>query len=399
MADDQAQRWAEDDEIDLLDYWRVIWKYGRLIGIFFSASVLAALILGLVAPKIYESKATIITPREGGGGNLLSAIGASGLIQQLPGISIPSLTPNKDTFISILKSRTIAQDLVEQLKLKDYYKAKHLEDAISSLQGTTKVSLTKEGVIEIKVEDTDPKMAANIANAYTDHLDRLIAKFGTGSASRQRRFIAEQLEKAQRGLAVAEENLRNFQEKNRAVSIGEQAKGVIEAAARLKGEIMASEVQLQVIRNFATDSNPDVIRLKRQIGELKRQLGQAQYSAGLDLPALTDNPGHPQKEIYVPTAKMPKLGLELARLTRDLKVQDTVHSLLTQQLEQTKIAEAQDTPVVQVLDRAVPAIYKSKPSIRLNMALAGAVSLFLGIFLAFFLEYIERQKQQMANSK
>ncbi len=94
----------------------------------------------------------------------------------------------------------------------------------------------------------------------------------------------------------------------------------------------------------------------------------------------------------MPAAKVPMIGLELARLARDLKVQDTVYMLLTQQLEQVKIAEARDTPGVQVLDHAFPALRKSKPKIKLQMALAGAVSLFLGIFLAFFLEYIQRQR-------
>ncbi len=226
-----------------------------------------------------------------------------------------------------------------------------------------------------------------------------MARYGTGTASRQRRFVEERLTKTKQGLKEAEEDLKEFKEKNQAVSIVEQTKGAIEVAARLKGEIMASEVQLQVMRNFATNSNPDVIRLRRKIGELKRQLSQAQYGAGLDLPAVTDNPGHPQKEIYLSAAKFPRIGLDLLRLTRDLKVQETVYTFLTQQLEQVKIAEAQDIPVVRVLDRAVPAIRKSKPKIKLNMALAGAVSLFLGIFLVFFLEYIQRQKQQIANSQ
>jgi uncharacterized protein involved in exopolysaccharide biosynthesis len=50
---------------------------------------------------------------------------------------------------------------------------------------------------------------------------------------------------------------------------------------------------------------------------------------------------------------------------------------------------------VQVVDRAVPAERKSRPKIRLNMALAGIMSLFVGLFIAFFLEYIEKQKQNM----
>ena len=322
MADQHNQRLSSDEDgINLLDYWRVIWKYKWFIGILCSSSVLAALIFGLLSPKIYESKATILLPKEGGGSGLLSVLGASGLMQQMGGISIPSLTPNRDIFISILKSRTMAQELVEQFKLKDYYKALHLEDAIGSLKGATKVAVSKEGVISIKVEDRNPKLAADIANGYTDHLDRLMARFGTGTASNQRRFIREQLVKAEKGLNSAEETLRRFQERNRAILLGD----------------MANSMRL-------------------------------------------------------PGAQVPKVGLEQGRLMRDLKVQESVYVLLTQQLEQAKIGEAQDTPVVQVLDRAIPAIRKSKPKIKLSMAMAGAVSLFLGIFLAFFLEYIQRQR-------
>lgn len=322
MAQEQSPPFRyDDDEINLLDYWRVIWKYKWLIGGLCAVSVSAALIFSLLSPKIYESKVTIITPREGGGSNLLSALGAVGLGQQIASIGIPSLTPNRDVFVSILKSRTIAQSLVEQFKLKDYYKAGHLEDAIKSLQGATNVSISKEGVISVIVEDTDPKVAADVANTYADHLDRLVTRFGTGTASNQRRFISEQLVKAQKELKTAEETLKEFQERNRAFLVGD----------------MANSMRL-------------------------------------------------------PGVKVPQVGLELARLTRDLKLQETIYTLLIQQLEQAKMGEVQDMPVVQVLDRAVPAIRKSKPKIKFNMALAGSASLFLGIFLAFFLEYIQRQR-------
>ena len=57
----------------------------------------------------------------------------------------------------------------------------------------------------------------------------------------------------------------------------------------------------------------------------------------------------------MPFSKVPEVGLELARQTRALKVQETLVTLLAQQLEQAKINEAKDMPNVQVLDRAVPA--------------------------------------------
>jgi len=399
MAEAANQRPYDEDEINLLDYWRVIWRYKWLIGALCSTSVVAAMIFGLLSPKIYGSTATMLIPKEGRGGGLLSALGASGIAQQIVGISLPSLTPNRDLFISILKSRLMAKDVVERFGLKERYQARTMQHAINAAKGIPKISQTKEGLIEVKVEDTDPKLAADIANFYVEQLDRRVTEFGTNTASRQRRFIEGQLAKSEVALKKAEDMVKKYQENNQAFVMSAQTSQAIQVAARLKGEIVASEVQLQVMRNFATDANPDVVRIRRRIGELKHQLAQAQYGVGLDLPAVTDNPGHPQKEIYLSTAKVPRIALELTRLARDVKVQETVFTLLIQQLEQVKIAEAKDTPVVQFLDRAVPALQKSKPKIKLNMALAGAVSLFLGIFLAFLLEYIQRQKQQIANSQ
>lgn len=49
---------------------------------------------------------------------------------------------------------------------------------------------------------------------------------------------------------------------------------------------------------------------------------------------------------------------------------------------------------VQIVDPAVPAGKKSSPKIRLNMALAGLMSLLIGIFLALFLENLSRRKKE-----
>ena len=104
----------------------------------------------------------------------------------------------------------------------------------------------------------------------------------------------------------------------------------------------------------------------------------------------------PGDRLHPAMVTVPGLALEYGRLMREVKVQETLYSLLTSQNEQAKIAEARDTPTVQVLDPAIPAEKKSKPSIRLNMLIAGVLALFLGIFLAFFLEYLERIRSREA---
>jgi len=395
MDEGRLLRRLDDEEVNLLDYWRVVHTHVRLIIVFCLIAVLATIGYSLWLPKIYESTATMLTPDERGGRSLglATALAASGVAQALPGLSMPSLTPQRDIFVSILKSRTMAEDVVQRFDLQERYKAPFLSDAITRLSGATTVSLSKDGMISVKVQETDPQLAADLANFYVANLDQMLSRFATTEASKQRVFIADRLAETEGELRHAEEALLQFQETNKVIALQEQAKGAVETAAHLKGEIMASEVQLEVMRKFATDANPEVVKLKQRIQEMKRHLAQMQYGKGWVLPAENHNPGEPRNEIHIPFAQVPELGIELARLMRDVKVQETVYSLLTQQLEQAKIAEARDMPTVQALDKAVPADRKSKPKLSFNMAVAGITSLFVGILLAFFLEYLAGVKQ------
>jgi len=391
MSSDSAGRehiLRPEGEATILDYCLVLWRYKWLTVLLVGCSLVGTFIATVFRPRIYESRVSILSPKEASAGGVFSSIAAaSGLLQQLPAMSLPSLAPNRDTVLSILRSRTVAKVVVDRFKLQERYREKFLEDAIEALQGRTVISASKEGVISIRVEDTDAVMAAEIANFYPEELNRLITQFGAGETSRQRVFIAEQLAISKSNLEKAEDSLLRFQERNRTIVLQEQTKGALEAAARLKGEMMATEVQLQVMRNFATESNPEVISLKRRLDEMQRQLAQMQY----DEPrSLSSRGGDSRRDIYVPVAKVPEVGMELARHVRDVKVQETLVALLAQQLEQAKIAEAKDLPTVQVLDQAVPAVRHSKPSKRINLGIAGIVSIFVSSCLAFTLDYFNR---------
>ena len=334
-------------------------------------------------PKWYESTATVVTPKEGSGG-VLGGLLATGMLQQNPGVAMPTLpsfTPNRDLLVGVLKSRTIAQAIVERFGLQARYRAGYPDDAVKQLRDLTTIATSREGVISVKVEDRDPATAAAIANYYVELLDQQIARYGTGEASRQRMFLTGQLARSRVDLDAAEQSLRRFQEQNRAIVLQDQTKGAIEAAARLKGEIMAAEVQLQVMRNFATEANPEIVALRRRIDEMNRQYAQMQFGER----SVPD--GRAQKgDFTVPFARVPELGLELVKLAREVKIQEVLVTLLTQQLEQARIAEARDTPVVQVLDRAVPAARYSRPRAARNGAIAGVIMFVLGVSLAVMLE-------------
>jgi len=246
--------------------------------------------------------------------------------------------------------------------------------------------MSREGVIVVRVADTDPVVAAEMANFYVAELDRVVARFGVTEARGQRAFLTTQLARAKSDLEGIEEALRRFQEHNRAVVLQEQTRGAIEGAARLKGELMAAQVQLQVMRNFATEANPEVVALRRRIDEMTRQLGLMQYGDTLGQPVADGE----RRDLTVPLARLPEVGLELARLTRNAKAHEVLVALLTQQVAQAQIAEAKDMPVVQVLDRAVPSQRPARPRFGLNLTVAGVVGLFSGVVLAFVLDAVQR---------
>jgi tyrosine-protein kinase Etk/Wzc len=378
-----------DRELTFLDLVAMVGRHWRLVVALSAAAGVLAFTGSKLLPKVYESTAALVAPKEGTSSSLAS-LAASGLLQQAPGLSIPSIpsfTPNRDLLVGVLKSRTLARAIVDRFGLRERYRARYLDDALSALRAATTIAVSREGVISVKVEDQDAALAAGIANHYVALLDQFIAQYGTGEAGKQRVFLTGQLARSRVDLDAAEQALRRFQEQNRAIVLQEQTKGAIEAAARLKGEIMASEVQLQVMRNFATEANPEVVAIRRRIGEMNRQLGQMQYGAAAPPPGSRD-----RGDFTVPFARVPEVGLELVRLTRDVKIQEVLVTLLTQQLEQARIAEARDTPIVQVLDRAVPAERASRPRAGLNGVLAGAVGLAFSVLLAILLESRRRHR-------
>ena len=91
--------------------------------------------------------------------------------------------------------------------------------------------------------------------------------------------------------------------------------------------------------------------------------------------------------------RLPQESLQLVRLVRQVKIEETLWTLLEQEYEKAKISEDKEEEIFQVLDKAYPPKGKCKPKVRLNLSIAGVLSLFLGIFLSFFLEYWEGAKE------
>jgi tyrosine-protein kinase Etk/Wzc len=375
------------DEVDLINCWRILRKRQVLVLQCWIGAMLLALTTSAVLPKYYESTAAILpqtdTKDSSTLGTLLAASGAAATAQNL-GIMLPGMpTTPTDVFVGILKSREMTDAVIRQFHLMEQYGVDTMVRARKKLGRRTKITVTKEKVIQVKVEAADPLMAADMANFYIAHLDRLNRVVTVSKAGQNRQFLERRLSETQLSLANAEEALKEFQTRNKTVAVDAQSKAMIEAGAQLQAQIAAQEVQLQIMGQYLWPDNPELGRVKSGLSELKRQL--ALLESGKDGKGML--PGH---RLHPAMITVPGLALEYGRLMRELKVQETLYTLLISQHEQAKLAEARDTPTVQILDRAVPADEHSRPKILLNVLIAGLLGLTIGVLAALFRDNVER---------
>ena len=189
------------------------------------------------------------------------------------GIGLPGLqTTPTDIFVAILKSRVMSDEVIKKFDLMSVYGERTMQDTREELADRVRVAVSKEKVIKVTVEATDAQLAAEVANFYVAHLDRLNHTVTVSKASQNRAFIERRLVETKVGLVKGEEALRDFQTKNKTVAVEAQSKAMIEAAAMIQGQITAQEVQLEVLSSYLSQDNPELSRVRSSIEQLTKQL-------------------------------------------------------------------------------------------------------------------------------
>jgi len=342
---------SADDEINILKYLFIIVQHKKIILGTMLVTFILACGITIVMPNIYTATARILPPQDnnGGLGNLLS--GGIGDLAALAGVSVGN--GSGELYVGMLESRAIADVVIDKFDLMKVYDQKYRVSTYKSLSDNVFISLgKKDGIIAISVEDEDARRAAEMANAYVEELKKVNIKLNLNSAGRERKFLEDRLAEVKIKLNESEDALRDFQEKNTAINIDEQATAIIRAIADLKAELTSNEVELGVILSYQTEQNPQVRSLRESIKQLKNQISKLEKSS-------SENQN--TNDIFIATSIVPELGIKYARLLRDFKTQEKLFELLTKQYEVAKISEAKNTSSLQILDHAVAPDKKSSP--------------------------------------
>lgn len=371
------------DDINLLDYLLIVVKHKKIILVSCALAFFFSCGITLLMSDIFSSTARILPPQDNKEG-FSSVLGKVGELTSLTGFPF-SGGNSGELYVGMLKSRTIADAIIDQFELMKVYDQEYRVKTLTELEEHVNIILgTDDGIISITVEDEDPKRAAAIANAYIEELKKLNVKLNLSSAGRERNFLENRLVIVKRDLINAEERLQKFQEENKAFKIDEQAMAIISSISQLKGELASKEVELGVLRSFQTAQNPQVRALQESIVQLKEQIARLERSPKGEKVA---------ENTLIATSDVPELWVQYARLMRDYKTQEALFELLTKQYEVAKINEAKNTSMIQVLDDAFIPDKKSRPSRSYIVVLTTLLVGFLSILAAFVLEYGNRMPE------
>ena len=371
------------NQTDAVAWLRLLWEGRRfLVRLTVWGLVLSAIIAFLI-PKCYESTTRLMPPdsQSGSGMAMMAALaGKGGLGLNSMAGDLLGMKSSGALFIDILRSRTVEDRIIDRFDLRKAYRERYWEDARKDLaQYTSLYEDRKSGVITITITDHDPRRASQLAQAYVEELDRLVAEVSTSSARRERVFIEQRLQTVKQDLDNASRLFSEYASQNTAIDITAQGKATVEAAARLEGELIAAKSQLQGLEQIYAKNSVRVRSLQATVNELSSQLHRIGGETSDPSPNQNATSGKSASQEFPSIRQLPLLGVKWAELYRETQIQETVYELLTQQYELAKIEEAKEIPVVKMLDAADVPEKKSYPPRTLIVLLSTCASLVIGM--------------------
>lgn len=412
-----------------------------------TVAILAAIFL----PKRYTSSTTVLIEQA----NVIKP-----LMRDIAYTS--DMSERLHTIRQQIESRAFLEKVLNQYYPDTKLTAVQLEEKIKNLGKQIELKQKGRDMFQIIFRDSEPAHARDMANNLTTLLitENISAKQAESIDSVE--FIEKQLGIYKAKLEESEKALKSFKEENIGQLPGaeqttlsnlerfttdltntslhikelERKKENLVAqlskeepmivgftstdSTSLAGRLSALQTELARLMTEYTDKYPDVIRVKREIEELKKQLNrQSQQKVADGSQTMTINPMYQRlkedlsrtdqeiassKErekdlrgkIAIQRSKahsVPRMEQELTRLTRDYTVNSTLYQTLLRRLEDAKISSSAEEKTKQTTFKIIdPATLPSSPSGPgpVKMTVLGLFTgIIAGIFMVLILDYLK----------
>ncbi len=400
----------DEQVIDLRVYLKILKKRRVLIALITLLAVLTSGILSFfVLPPVYEAKTLLLVTQATDKQQMISQ--RDDLDSIVNTISrIPVLTMN--TYVGQAKSEALLQRVIDKLDLAERdYTTRNLAQQINA------TAAKDSNLIEVTVNNTDPALAADIANTLSQEFLELISEKNQEQMERSVKFIQDQMGVTEKELTKATEELKKFDSQPRGVTyLQQELTAKSQDLNEFQSELTRAEVELQQLaaakgrleESLTTtpktisvqkydqlqgkvvsseEINPAYTSLAEKLNDKKAALAEKEAQVtgtrGVMI-SLKEQIDQLQAELTDKKTKQDRLQAEVKRL-------DDTRILLADKSTQTQIARSIDlgsTSMV-VVSPAMAPVEPVKPRKMLNMAVAFVLGLMASVALAFVLELLD----------
>jgi uncharacterized protein involved in exopolysaccharide biosynthesis len=345
-------------------YLKLIYRWRKFLILHFLIVAIVAVVIALIIPKTFNSSATILPE---GNSSIVSAVLPSEMTEGL-GSAIGSLTGNSggatNKIMSILKSRELATDVVEQFNLMQRFEAATMEDAIQAYRDMVFVTIDDELMIRISVnaktgffssdeeEREISEFAHSVATYISSALDDRFTELSVEKARFERELVEQRFEQNKEDLEDAEEALRDFSLKNSLVALPRQIEAAVETAANLEAQIITNQIELASLRQTFGNERPEVKQKEIAINQARKRLNEIKLFGSTE----------DSLRLFPSFQAAPDLLMEFVELQREREVQSSLYELLVRQYEQLKLQEARQSPTLQFIDEPAVPTKRSSPT-------------------------------------
>ena len=247
----------QEQEIKLRDYYRIILRHIKLIGIIFVLVMAATIYYTARAPRIYESNGKI----------LLELNKQTDLFFSTGGFGRNDLNNQME----VIKSPSVMESAVEKLKRNqeaENFPILSSDNPISTLAGGTEVSAEREvDIVDVSFKSTNPNEAQAVVNAVMDSYQDESLKYARAEVTSVREFLEKQLDVTSKKLAISEEDLRAYKIAHEVFALSEETKEMITNMVEFEAQLSSAQTELQIVEKKLAYLKNELIKIDEALGE------------------------------------------------------------------------------------------------------------------------------------
>lgn len=321
-------------ELTLYDYWRIVNRRKWVALLIFSVTVFSTMFYTRLQPTVYRSQAKIkIKPPTS-----YSKITGSVAEEFDPWSAVA-------TELMVITSSEISERAAAKLGMPSGGKS------AAEIAASYKVErLTDSNLISISAFNSDPVRAADIVLAVVDAYRDFDLEQKSMQARKTLADISARKDEVEESLRSLERQKQNFVEKNPKTGLG----------AALANQLADLEIKKRQLLEKYTPNHPEVRSLQQRIEVTEAKLEE-----------------------------IPAQEVTLARISRELRLQEDLYTTLNRQHEEAKLGVSSMVSFVSVVQRPVAESSPISPNRKLNMMVGAVLGLFIAVVVVFLLENLD----------